>query len=875
MPDLESSAEALRDERVAAARKRLRDATTETKRADAICDELAALVAFERDDGGLADESAPRIAARLRVGELSVDRVVGAVSAAHSARATELVNELTWVLCARDWLALEARVPLAVDVRPQCAARIARERDIDGALLLVTADPPTMFVATLAAVSPFLTRAQLAPLRQRCLEELELLGELGDDREYFVSASAIARCLDASEQAPLVTALADRALSFDPGMLDTDYGRDDWRVDVLRTLLEANERAAADALFEWVSTNEDPAAPTPGPNLADALAVMLANETPEGRAALEARAFEVVQSYPEPGFASRALLATLRGEARERLVDRLRADFDAGQESMPPQILRPDQRERFWRRTLDELARFGSATTMLDAMDSDPQIADDLIAWTDFQFDAPPLDTPLESDALAPIGWLARDGCPAALRLLVLASADVSIADASAFYVGLGDDAVRAVLRACPAASRSTRERIADVRPALQAASAVVRDELWRALDVRSMSRASLEALAWLAPEDAIDSIVCALVQRTQGRRSGRELFTIDEPRVNEAVARWLFAAPLDEWGDAKDTAVAVAQQLGRDPAVAREALRRAYASIDEVPTRELPASLALERLRTQLKDDERSWDVASIDAWFVARVAVEPDAPAVLATAAARAIAALAEGRADPNDAVILTVSALVQHAPASALAPLETYAWALEDDPLARAVMLRCKALGRRGTVERVARRVFDAFWSDDELDPQRVFLLNSCAHPDRLTVAEAVDESIGLAFYEPLFDADEVARAGMCDELLDAFATVTEQQLDAAGRLWPHASDDARARAAPWVARALETASIASIPAPLAPLADPSWLVQRWCERPATTVAELCASPAVLQRMIGGDGLDRVAQTLIRNLGAWIDG
>jgi hypothetical protein len=136
-----SSRVAVRDQRVAMARARLREATTESQRADAVYAEFEAKLCFDRACWDRAVGPTPAVAARVAVGRLSLEEAVLIERANGDETASELVRELVALLSARDWLSLEECVSVDPWLRIERCERAVREGDREGARLLLDAAP--------------------------------------------------------------------------------------------------------------------------------------------------------------------------------------------------------------------------------------------------------------------------------------------------------------------------------------------------------------------------------------------------------------------------------------------------------------------------------------------------------------------------------------------------------------------------------------------------------------------------------------------------------------------------------------------------------------------------------------------------------------
>lgn len=874
MADDFAAREARRDRRVTAARQSLRAARTERERADALCEELAACIDFDQEHGGALAEPAPLVAARVKLGDVTLAQTLSIVATRHTRDTSDLAVELASVLTAPDWLALEAAFPSALDLRAACAGRLAAEGDVDGALALATAEPEHAFDETLAAISPHLQPSQLAPLRARCAREIaECLGDEG--RGGIDVMAPLALCLSQRQCARVAAEIAARLEALEVPSLDTHQGRHDWRVLVLRTLLVGGEFDAAESLFEWILS--EPAmytgASTPGPNCAAALALMVEHEPPEMREALEARALAAHLECAEPNFEAREMLAVLRGAARDRLVEQLRSAFDAGHREMPPQVLTRAQREVYWGETFDALTDSPGTRALRDALRDDPSRLDAVIQWSTHRFSAP-LGGPGLQHPLAPLLQLAHDGCPAAAALWALASRDEALLETGGFFVGLDPLTLRSIVDGAPRRRANAPEaRVDECHALFAAASAPVRAAMWAQLDLRSLSWDALDALSDLAPDDAVDAIASRVPEVALPTATEGYFFAVRDRRVRETIARWMLARHLADRGAMTRNAEqwsALARDLGEHDELARDAMVLGFGAVERAPLRALPPEMALARLRATPLDEAGRWMSCFCESPTIDRIAALDGGAATLARFADGALDALARCGWDASHPSAALSLQLVALATEEGLRPMASAQWSDDLAPLARAALLRVMALGRPAALDPVTDWIFDAYSTFDEGAPQWEFLLRACADRARVSVAQAVEETFELAWHEPLFDPSEMRLAGMSDAVLDAFAAAPpDAQLRAAGALWQQVSDAARARALPWVRRALASASLAQVPAPLAELMEPEAIAARWSEREGFTVRSLCESPAILRRMIGQDGIDRLSLAIAQSL------
>jgi hypothetical protein len=453
-----SSRVAIRDQRVAIARARLREADTESARADAVYAEFEAKLAFDRACWDHAVGPTPAVAARVAIGRLSLDEAVLIEQANGDPTASVLVNELVGLLSARDWLALEALVSVDPWKRFARCERAVREGDREGARLLLGAEP--LYSKLVELVARAFGREAVASVRARALAAIAEC-ERDFAADPLSSIEPIARlsyALGVDEQRALILDLAARVDGVELSV-GAVFGRGSACLSVIAVaLLALGEHGRAQrwiqrALFGGL----DSATEAFGPAHLPLFEALRAHGTGEEHV-------RWLQRYREwldvPANTLRLVdqYEVARGDWRSEIERAERRKFDADEPYWGPLHLLTDEQFRVWlQRQWARPTTREASKRFVDRLRRDPAFEAELLRWRP----RAPLRARLSFDDDGHLGMLldaARDNNPAALDAVCTWSSPDEVLGAHRFSEGLPLAAVEAILDRAPRRAEPDRD---------------------------------------------------------------------------------------------------------------------------------------------------------------------------------------------------------------------------------------------------------------------------------------------------------------------------------------------------------------------------------------------------------------------------------
>lgn len=441
-------------ERIERAHAALASATTEHERADALVDEAEARLAFEAVCERLAATRTDVIAARVAIGEWSVDEACAVIEGSGFERSS-LARWLVDVVPVQQWIdafsAVERHVHLALI--QQCIARDDRDgalRVFDSVISRTQTFEWDEIHATLSILRAW-GRPALRPWGDALRRFANTLSDDGlgyNDERFGTRIAAWALTQDdatlARRRVELLARL-DALCESDPY---TELGRFDPRVALVELFIATGELAAALRLFEriieWPDADGDHreyraffAVHELLPSFARAL-------VGEELARVESLIF---QRWIEPASPSEqcAWLPVLRTSAREKTLALLEANatqpITVSLASLPPSVRAPQVR-----RLLDELRAHHEARAWVRTMDERGALYALLVHGHIERCVAPRTIADREAQALDLVLAFAREGHEEALSALEQWDAPGAIAKTFAWFVELPASTVRALI---------------------------------------------------------------------------------------------------------------------------------------------------------------------------------------------------------------------------------------------------------------------------------------------------------------------------------------------------------------------------------------------------------------------------------------------
>lgn len=370
---------AVRDERIARARQRLAEANDEATRAEAILDELRAKLAFEAIVARHGMGPTPAIAARVTIGDLSVEDAVRVEQASGDPSVSDLALELAAFATAEQWVRFEAVAPVIAPTRATVIERLCAEGDGPGALRLLALGG-TLSVCVREVAIAF-GRDAVSAFRGAALDAIaQAEAEQGDDPWYLAAQIArLSYALTVDEQRARVVQLATERASAN---IDVGSRYRIWSAaaHIAIALLDVGERGLADPWMEQFVFTERIAPACDSFNQAHrpVIAALRARSTAEEFAAWEQRlrAFYLDAGLVEPLYEH--VSDGWREQLRPIIQARFRpAYFDVAALS----ALRRDQQRAYVRHKLDCGRVTPTSLPFLRRRRNDPAFEAGLLDW--------------------------------------------------------------------------------------------------------------------------------------------------------------------------------------------------------------------------------------------------------------------------------------------------------------------------------------------------------------------------------------------------------------------------------------------------------------------------------------------------------------
>ncbi len=546
-----SSRVAIRDQRVAIARALLREASSESARADAVHAEFEAKLAFDRACWDRAVGPTPAVAARVAMGRLSLEEAVLIEQANGDPTASELVNELVGLLSARDWLALEALVSVDPWKRLARCERAVREGDREGARLLLGAEP--LYSRLVELVARAFGREAVASVRARALAAIaERERDFAADPLSSIEPLArLSYALGVDEQRALILDLAARVEGVELPV-GAVFGRGSACLSVIAVaLLALGEHGSAQRWIERTIFDDlDSATEAFGPAHLPLFEALRAHGTAEEHArwlqryrewlGVPANTLRLVDKYE-----------VARGEWRSEIEGAARREFDAVDTYRRPLHLLTDGQLRVWLQRQWAMPTTREASKrFVDRLRRDPAFEAELLRWRP----RAPLRERQGFDDDGHLSLLldaARDNNPAALDAVCTWSSPVEVLSAHRFSEGLPHAAVEAILDRAPRRAEPHQDILdAAGRVLVHASDEAI--ERWkrehsvsviRRRDKREAARAlALEdARRWLGAGGDDVELTPAVIEAARTLDGGLE-------RSTQTAQRMVAAAQADGW---------------------------------------------------------------------------------------------------------------------------------------------------------------------------------------------------------------------------------------------------------------------------------------------------------------------------------------
>lgn len=467
----------LRDARTSAARERLYAAPDEAMRAEAVLEELRAKLDFEREIAAHGLGPTATIAARVMVGQLTVDEAVLIEQANGDLTTSGLASELSHVASAEHWERFEACAAVNVADHVTVIQRLCDAGDRVGALrVLALGDLVSTGVAAVARV---FGRDEVRGFRDAALESIALAeAQRGEDPWYFCAQIAqLSYALSLEEQRALVVAIADERSRSN---LDDGQG---WRISraaatIALALFDVGERGAAARWIEELVLTErfEPAWVCFEYAQMPVIAAVRARSTPEEFAAWEQK----LRAFYRGKEGVFALLHAHVSEAwRDELVGIIRARTDATASYIASfSALSREQQRTYVRHALRRGTTTPSRTAFARRLEDDAAFEEALLAWTPRRSHA----WRRLGESYEPLGTLldaAADNNVAAIDALCHWSDPDEVLSVPQFSLGLSREVILRLLARATHAPRLDHEFVAWSHTFLANASPEAR-ERWR-----------------------------------------------------------------------------------------------------------------------------------------------------------------------------------------------------------------------------------------------------------------------------------------------------------------------------------------------------------------------------------------------------------
>lgn len=370
---------AVRDERIARARQRLAEANDEATRAEAILDELRAKLAFEEIVARHGMGPTPAIAARVTIGDLSVEDAVRVEQASGDPSVSDLALELAAFVTAEQWMRFEAVAPVIAPTRATVIERLCAEGDGPGALRLLALGG-TLSVCVREVANAF-GRDAVSAFRSAALDAIaQAEAEQGDDPWYLAAQIArLSYALTVDEQRARVVQLATERASAN---IDEGSRYRIWSAaaHIAIALLDVGERGLADPwMAQFVFTERiAPACDSFNQAHRPVIAALRARSTAEEFAAWEQRlrAFYLDAGLVEP------LYEHVSDGWREQLRPIIQARFrPAYCHDAALSALRRDQQRAYVRHRLDCGRVTPTSLPFVQRRRNDPAFEAALLEW--------------------------------------------------------------------------------------------------------------------------------------------------------------------------------------------------------------------------------------------------------------------------------------------------------------------------------------------------------------------------------------------------------------------------------------------------------------------------------------------------------------